>query len=239
MTRRPIIGVTPDINDIGAPETEYLLRKNYADAVLSAGGLPIILPFAAACDLYLQEIDGLLVTGGMFDINPQLYRQPARKDFVMKPERTAFEKALIEGARNRGMPILGICNGMQLLAVCLGGGLIQDIPSEVEGAFEHKPAQSASITHHDVEIVSRSRHLDLAPGALHSVNSVHHQSVLPADSYNILAAASDSVIEALEAREGGFAVGVQWHPEYGASQIDDAVWRGFLAAAAQFSSNLR
>ncbi|MDW9646214.1 gamma-glutamyl-gamma-aminobutyrate hydrolase family protein [Sinorhizobium meliloti] len=239
MTRKPIIGITPDINDIEAPETEYVVRKNYADAVLSAGGLPFILPFGAASDLYLQEIDGLLVTGGMFDIDPKLYRQAARIAYVMKPERTAFEKALIEGARNRGMPILGICNGMQLLAVCLGGGLVQDIPSEVEGAFEHKPAQSASITHHDIEVVSRSRHLDLAPGTVHAVNSVHHQSVLPADSYDVLAAASDSVIEALEAREGGFAVGVQWHPEYGASKIDDAVWRGFLAAAAQFSSNIR
>jgi len=239
MNRRPIIGITPDINGIEPPETEYVVRKNYADAIQNAGGLPVILPFGALSDLYLQAIDGLLVTGGMFDIDPQLYRQVARKQYVMKPERTAFEKALIEGARERSMPILGICNGMQLLAVCLGGGLVQDIPSEIKGAFEHKPTQSASITQHDIEVVSRSRYLDLVSGEVHAVNSVHHQSVLPADAYDVLAAASDSVIEALEAREGGFAIGVQWHPEYGASQIDDAVWAGFLAAAAQYSSNIR
>ncbi|MBA8820916.1 peptidase C26 [Ochrobactrum sp. P6BS-III] len=239
MGRKPIIGITPDINDVAAPETEYVVRRNYADAVLNAGGLPVILPFGDPANLYLQEIDGVLVTGGMFDIDPQLYRQVARKKYVMKPERTAFEKTLIEGARNRGMPILGICNGMQLLAVCLGGCLVQDIPSEVEGSFEHKPAQPASVTHHDVEVVASSRHLDISPGAVHAVNSVHHQSVLPADAYNVLAAASDSVIEALEAKEGGFAIGVQWHPEYGASCIDDVIWRGFIAAAIQFSSSIR
>ncbi|WQO88783.1 gamma-glutamyl-gamma-aminobutyrate hydrolase family protein (plasmid) [Sinorhizobium medicae] len=88
-----------------------------------------MLPFGANSDAYFQTVDGLLVTGGMFDIDPQLYRQIARKQYVTKPERTAFEKALVEGARERGMPILGICNGMQLLAVCLGGELVQDIPS--------------------------------------------------------------------------------------------------------------
>lgn len=111
--------------------------------------------------------------------------------------------------------------------------------SEYEGAFEHKPAQSATVAQHEVQIVNRSRHLELAPDGMLAVNSVHHQSVLPAEAYNVLAAASDSVIEAIEAKEGGFAVGVQWHPEYCVSQIDDAVWSGFLAAASKYSSSIR
>ncbi|NSZ48772.1 gamma-glutamyl-gamma-aminobutyrate hydrolase family protein [Agrobacterium vitis] len=235
MTRRPLIGITPDINDIEAPETEYIVRRNYADAVSDAGGLPIILPYGMQVDAYLDTIDGLLVTGGMFDIDPQLYRQVARKQYVMRPERTDFEKALIEGARRRNMPILGICNGMQLLAVCLGGELVQDIPSEIDGAFEHKPAQAATLTQHEVQVVFGSRSLRLPVGATYAVNSVHHQSVLSSEGYAVLAVSPDTVIEALEATDGGFAVGVQWHPEYGASQIDDAVWRGFLAAANDFS----
>lgn len=239
MSRKPLVGITPDINDIAAPETEYVVRRNYADAVLYAGGIPVILPFGADVNAYLEQIDGLLVTGGMFDIDPQLYRQTARKPYIMKPERTAFEKALIEGARAKNMPVLGICNGMQLLAVCLGGELIQDIPSEIEGAFEHKPAQSATITQHDVEIVSHSRHLSLSSGTTYVVNSVHHQSVLSSEGYDVLAVSPDSVVEALEAVDGGFAVGVQWHPEYGASQIDKAVWSGFLTAAQQYSSRAR
>ncbi|MER9425499.1 gamma-glutamyl-gamma-aminobutyrate hydrolase family protein [Mesorhizobium sp. M0317] len=239
MPRKTLIGITPDINDIQAPETEYVVRRNYADAVLQARGLPIILPFGADTDAYLNTIDGLLVTGGMFDIDPQLYRQAARMQYVVKPERTAFEKALIEGARRRGMPILGICNGMQLLAVCLGGELVQDIPSEVRGALEHKPTHSATITQHQVEVVSQSRHLQLAAGTAYAVNSVHHQSVLSSDAYDVLAVASDSVIEAIEANDGGFAVGVQWHLEYCASQIDDAFWSGFLGAAREYSSRIR
>lgn len=239
MSRKPLVGITPDINDIAAPETEYVVRRNYADAVLNAGGIPVILPFGADVNAYLEAIDGLLVTGGMFDIDPQLYRQTARKPYVMKPERTAFEKALIEGARAKKMPVLGICNGMQLLAVCLGGELVQDIPSEIEGAFEHKPAQSATITQHDVDIVSQSRHLPFSPGTTYAVNSVHHQSVLPWEGYDILAVSPDKVVEALEAADGGFAVGVQWHPEYGASLIDNAVWSGFLAAVQEYSSKTR
>ncbi|TGU45699.1 gamma-glutamyl-gamma-aminobutyrate hydrolase family protein [bacterium M00.F.Ca.ET.152.01.1.1] len=234
MPHLPRIGITPDINDLAAPETEYVVRRNYADVVLQAGGLPFLVPYSEQVDDYLEAIDGLLITGGMFDIDPALYRQTARKQYATKPTRTNFERALIEGALSRSMPILGICNGMQLLAVCLGGELAQDIPTDIEGALEHKPHQPASIAQHRIQITGLSRHLQVPKGDVHEVNSVHHQSVLPSDAYHTLAVSPDGVVEAVEAKNGGFAVGVQWHPEYGVANIDKIVFNGFLAKAKEY-----
>lgn len=171
----------------------------------------------------------------MFDIDPALYGQAARHSCVMKPLRTAFEKALIEGALKSGIPILGICNGMQLLAVCLGGQLVQDIPSQVPGALEHKPGQPAVRVQHEIRIPYQPRCLPaVAPGS-YWVNSVHHQAVQPSMAYRSIAVASDGVIEAIEAVDHGFAVGVQWHPEYAAGEADTPIWRSFIDAAMEFS----
>ncbi|ESW72023.1 hypothetical protein X772_33610 [Mesorhizobium sp. LSJC280B00] len=112
-----------------------------------------------------------------------LYHQTEHKPYVMKPVRTDFERALIEKALSRRMPILGVCNGMQLLAICLGGQLVQDIPTEVEGAFKHRPEHSATIAQHQTEIIARSRHLVCPEETKYAVNSVHHQAVLPAEAY--------------------------------------------------------
>lgn len=235
MIGLPRVGITPDINEMVAPETEYVLRINYVDAVSKAGGLPLILPYGDQIEEYLASIDGLLITGGMFDIDPVLYGQTARKSYVIKPVRTAFERDLILGALTRHIPILGICNGMQLLAVCLDGQLVQDIPTEIDGALEHKPAQSATVAQHEVEFSGESRHLRIQNGQILRVNSVHHQAVLPSERYETLAHAPDGVVEALEAKEGGFAVGVQWHPEYGVAEIDTIVFDDFVAKAREYS----
>lgn len=235
MIRLPRIGITPDINEVASPETEYVLRRNYADAVSKAGGLPFILAYGDQVEEYLTAVDGLVITGGMFDIDPVFYGQTARKPYVMKPVRTGFERALIQRALVRKIPILGICNGMQLLAVCLDGQLVQDIPTEIDGALEHKPSQSATIAQHEVEIAAASRHLRIQNGQTFRVNSVHHQSVLPSGRYETLARAPDGVVEALESKEEGFAVGVQWHPEYGVAEIDTIVFDGFVAKAREYS----
>ncbi|RWG20968.1 MAG: gamma-glutamyl-gamma-aminobutyrate hydrolase family protein [Mesorhizobium sp.] len=239
MPHLPRIGITPDINDTAAPETEYVVRRNYADVVSQAGGLPFLLPYGEQVEDYLDAIDGLLITGGMFDIDPALYHQDARKKYVMKPARTSFEQALIEGALSRSMPILGICNGMQLLAVCLGGELVQDIPTEIEDSLEHKPDQPASIAQHRIQITGLSRHLRTPKGEVHEVNSVHRQSVLPSEAYEILAISPDNVVEAIEAKSGGFTLGVQWHPEYRVAKIDTMVFDSFLAEAKQYSQTKR
>ena len=124
MSGRPVIGLTLDAEQPGGYSKYpwYALRRNYMDAVAAAGGLPVALPHdpARTAD-YLDHIDALLVTGGGFDVDPSLYGDTARHATVkLKENRTSAELALVRGALDRDMPLLGICGGQQLLAVALG-----------------------------------------------------------------------------------------------------------------------
>src|SRR5205085_12437859 len=140
--RRPMIGVTLDAEQPGGYSKYpwYAIRQNYADAIAAAGGLPVALPHdAGLAAAYLDRIDALVVTGGAFDVDPGLYGDGDRHATVtLKEGRTAAELALTEGALTRGMAVLGICGGEQLLAVALGGTLIQHIPDAVVDALEHE-----------------------------------------------------------------------------------------------------
>lgn len=235
MQRKPRIGLTPDIGAQPAPETEYALRRNYADAILAAGGLPLILPYCDDADACLDAVDAVVVTGGMFDIDPALYGGAPQPGIVTKPERTAFEKALLDEALRRDMPVLGICNGLQLLAVTLGGALVQHIPAEIADALEHKPQASAVKPHHAVDIREGSTLGRLVGERFHHVNSVHHQAARPSSHYEAVAHAPDGVIEAIEVPGRRFCLGLQWHPEFHAGEADRAIWRSFCEAAADFA----
>ncbi|WNG19157.1 gamma-glutamyl-gamma-aminobutyrate hydrolase family protein [Cystobacter fuscus] len=218
--RRPNIGITPDFS-ASRPDSvfpSYELRAAYPEAVLRAGGLPLVLPYSddAACvESYLDRISGLMVTGGAFDIPPDAYGETAREGLgPMKPPRTAFETALMRGALKRNMPVLGICGGMQLLNVVLGGTLFQDIALEVPGANSHQQTHDRTQPQHPVE-VRDGTHLSeaLGRGQL-MVNSTHHQAVSKlGDQVVVSATAPDGVVEAIESPQHVFALGVQWHPE--------------------------
>lgn len=235
VTARPRIGLTPDIGAHPAPETEYVLRRNYADAVFAAGGLALIVPYCDDVRACLDAVDAVVVTGGMFDIDPDLYDGAPMPNIVTNPVRTAFEKALLDEALARDMPILGICNGLQLLAVTLGGGLVQHIPAEIGGALEHKPQTSAAEPHHYVDIRPGSTLRRLVGADRHQVNSVHHQAARSSTHYDAVAHAPDGVIEAIEVPGRRFCIGLQWHPEYHAGEADRAIWRGLCEAAAEFA----
>ncbi len=149
-TRRPVVGITLDAEPPGGYSKYpwYALRANYAEAVIAAGGLPVALPHDAglAAD-WLAGVDALIVTGGAFDIDPALYGDSGRHATVtLKEGRTAAELALTRRALDREMPVLGICGGEQLLAVALGGTLIQHIPEfdlRGAGARAAEPAPSS------------------------------------------------------------------------------------------------
>jgi putative glutamine amidotransferase len=218
--RRPNIGITPDVEE--APKGEgfprYVLKAPYAEAVFRAGGLPVVLPYAtdpSAIEAYLERISGLLVTGGAFDVPPQAYGEEARQGMGdMKPGRTQFETALIRGALQRHLPVLGICGGMQLLNVVFGGTLLQDIQRELPEARNHEQAHDRTQPDHPVEVHEGTVLAELIGHGQLMVNSTHHQAVARlGEGLRASAVAPDGVVEAIESSNGTFNLGVQWHPE--------------------------
>ncbi|WP_404382488.1 gamma-glutamyl-gamma-aminobutyrate hydrolase family protein [Caenispirillum salinarum] len=236
-TKRPVIGIPLDSEDGGGYSALpwYALRKNYCEAVARAGGTPILLPHdPAQAETYLDMIDGLLVAGGAFDVDPALFGAGEKHGtVVLKEGRTDFELAVTRGAHARRMPILGICGGQQLLAVVLGGTLIQHIPDEVDDALAHEQPNPRTEPGHMV-VVTEDTLLHRVTGSLQfPVNSAHHQAVKAVpETLTVNAIAPDGVVEGIEDPEHPFCLGVQWHPEYSISPADDAILAAFVKAAS-------
>ncbi len=235
MSKRPIVGVTLDSEQPGGYSKYpwYALRQNYADAIAAAGGLPVALPHdAALAAAYLDRIDALVVTGGAFDVDPTLYGDGERHATVsLKEGRTAAELALTQGALARDLPVLGICGGEQLLAVALGGTLVQHIPDSVANALEHEQPNPRHEPGHTVAIVPATLLHRIVGAAEMQVNSAHHQAVgAPGPHAVVNATAPDAVIEGLEDQRYRFCLGVQWHPEFFIDPGDRRIFDAFIAA---------
>ena len=234
---RPIIGLTLDHEPAGgwSKFPWYAIRENYCTAVRRAGGLPLLLPHEPdLVEAYLDAIDGLIVTGGGFDIDPALFGAEIRHPTVTtKDRRTAFELAAAQGALARDMPVLGICGGQQLLNVALGGTLIQHIPDEVPSALPHRQPNPRNEPGHLVRILADTRLRRIAGADVLSVNSAHHQSVKEVGSGLVVdAVAEDGVIEGIEDPRRRFCLGVQWHPEFELSAGDRLIFCALVAAAS-------
>src|SRR5438552_10345748 len=218
---RPVIGITPDVGATSPrpgrpPVLRYELKQAYADAVLASGGLPVILPYSEDEDAPAEAVsicDGIVITGGAFDVPPEMYgAKPGRKLGPMKPDRTQYELRVLRAALQQGLPVLGICGGMQLLAVEAGGSLYQDIADEVPGAFDHEQKLDPREPGHPAKIIEGTQlESILGPGEI-QVNSTHHQAVRDAGKARISAVSPDGITEAIELTSQ-FAIGVQWHPE--------------------------
>jgi len=198
---KPIIGITVSTDD-----GRLFLNHVYFRAILECGGVPILLPYdEGAIDTYLSMIDGLLLSGGG-DIHASHFGQEMHPlaDFVY-PARDSFELLIARAALDADMPILGICRGMQLLNVAMGGDLLQHI----EGHSQSAPRPAAT---HDVEIFGKLAEMLNATAA--PVNSIHHQAIGRIAKGLMPAAKSpDGIIEAVYAPAAAFCVAVQWHPE--------------------------
>ncbi len=232
---RPLIGVTLDAEQPGGWSRFpwYALRANYTDAVAGSGGLPMALPHDPALAIEtLDRLDGLVVTGGAFDVDPALYgATTVHATVTLKDRRTAAELALVRGALARNMPVLGICGGQQLLAVALGGTLIQHIPDSVPGALEHEQPNPRDQPGHPVAVVPGTQLHRIVGADTMAVNSAHHQAVASAGPHaTVNATAPDGVIEGVEDGRYRFAIGLQWHPEFLIDPGDRRVFDAFIAA---------
>jgi putative glutamine amidotransferase len=243
---RPIVLLPPDLDvHVGArgPVPRCLVQRAYVDAVAAAGGLPLLTPpltgaidgdaLDDALDQAVGLADALVIAGGAFDIDPSLYgeeRLPACGE--SKPERTALELALLTRAERKGIPILGVCGGMQLMNVARGGTLWQDLDSQVGTAVPHqKPGPKAEAAH-DVVVEAGTRLFRAVERASLPVNSTHHQAIKALGRDLVVTArAPDGIVEAFEDPALPFFVGVQWHPESMPVPAQQAVYAALIHAA--------
>lgn len=236
--RPPVIGITVDSEESGGYSgfPWYALRQNYCQALSDAGALPMVLANDPDLALaYAERIDGLVISGGDFDVDPLHFGDNSRHATVKtKDRRTDFEFAVTAAALARDMPVLGICGGQQLLHVALGGRLIQHIPEAVPNALAHEQPNPRDEAGHDVDVVEGTLLHDIVGATRLAVNSAHHQAAADEpDGVIINARAPDGVIEGIEAPAQRFCIGVQWHPEFIINDGDRKLFAAFVEAARQ------
>lgn len=233
----PLIGVTCGARRLDGKELTYAYR-NYLQAVTAAGGLPLLLgpdtPPTFAPEA-MARLDGLLLTGGE-DVDPSSYGR-ARREVCgpSDPLRDAFEIAALQACRVLGKPVLGICRGMQLMTVAMGGTLYQNLPTEKLSAVEHDSGQDwTAYAPHTVMVAPGSRLHGIVKADGLKVNSFHHQAAETlAGPLRACAWAPDGVIEAVETPHGVLCLGVQWHPER--LYLSDAKAKALFEALVQAS----
>ena len=189
----------------------YRCQSNYCRAITKAGGIPIISAMAEACD-YAAIADGILFTGSNCDIDPKLFGCENQGSVDCDPVLDQMELQLFDAFYKSGKPILGICRGVQLISVALGGTLVQDIPQEIPNLTVHDAIYKKEATHHPV-VAKDGSLLQTLFGREFLTNSFHHQAVKDCGKDMVVTVTStDGVIEAIEHTSLPI-IGVQWHPE--------------------------
>jgi putative glutamine amidotransferase len=243
MTRvpKPVIGLGayPRRIEIAiGPVLLHTASRFYVDAIVRAGGLPVVLPVIDPDDVpeLMRFLHGIVLTGGG-DVEPSRYgHAPASENWGVDPARDDFEEAILRHALERDLPVLATCRGMQLVNVAMGGTLVQHIPAVSDQLHSQEPHWREGI--HRVKIEPDS-HLAEALGATElDVNSLHHQAVLePAPGMRAVAWADDDTVEAIELPGNRHLVAVQWHPEL----LEDfpeqqGLFRQLVSRAAELAS---
>lgn len=209
---KPVIGVTMTTNN-----GQYCINEAYVKSIIQAGGIPVNIPFGVESDVeqLIDRIDGLLLTGGV-DVHPHFFNEePHVKLGQVMLERDQIELTLTKVALEKKIPIFGICRGIQLLNVALGGTLYQDINTQFkEDPILHQQNARRGEVSHFVEIKPGTQLHDIIGKEKIGVNSFHHQSIKDvANIFSVTAKASDGIIEAIEMKDYPFCLAVQWHPE--------------------------
>ncbi len=218
----PVIGITAQQRDVATSygaQPAMTVTRSYSDAVAAAGGVPLLLPILdpATVPHALDRLDGLVLTGGG-DVSPGLYGGAGHEAvYGVHDPRDQSELAIARYAAEKKMPVLAICRGIQILNVALGGDLIADIPSQVDGGFEHFVTGDGAATeaHQAIELEETCGLARLFGTSSLKVNSLHHQAIAtPAPGLRPVAWSEDGVIEAVEPEDPSWPLlAVQWHPE--------------------------
>jgi len=219
--QRPRIGVVPNIDLVqnrGVDYRRYVVYAEISDRLYQAGGQPLIVPFAPDDEgvrSIAVSVDGIVLSGGEFDVDPRHYGEPAHAKLgVIKPDRTDLDLKLAQLARGSGLPILGLCGGEQSMNVAMGGSLYQDLPSQRPTEVAHVQQHNRKFPSHAVEVKADTRLAQICGVGKLDVNSTHHQAVKQLGRDLVAnAVATDGLIEGFELPGHPFFVAVQWHPE--------------------------
>lgn len=231
----PVIGITASVSD---DKLSFQQKRMYCEAVSACGALPLILPpqeDAAHVSQVLSLLDGLLLAGGD-DIDPSYYREETLPECgLITPIRDTWELPLCRAALAQDMPLLGICRGLQVLNVAMGGTLYQDLPSQQPAScIVHQQTQPPEKTTHAVSVSAGSQLYNIIGVTEIATNSHHHQAVKQiANGLLATAWSADRVIEAAERPTSHFCVAVQWHPERLWNQPHGEAHRALFAAFVQ------
>ena len=227
---RPVIGITANYNDGNS-----MLADGYYKKVVAAGGVPLLIPPLDDTDAIintLDRIDALILSGGG-DYNPLFCgEEPSPRLHSINGERDLPELLITRLAYNRQIPMLGICRGIQTLAMALGGTVRQDI-ADTDGLIKHSQDANRNVPTHSVSVCEDSVLYNIYGTRTLYVNSFHHQAVgEPGERFRVVASSCDGVVEAIESTEMKSIIGVQWHPEC----IDDGLplFKWLVAEAADY-----
>ena len=209
-------GPKPLSSKVRPSRPEIFLSEHLVDCVRKAGMEPVILPPGGSNvvqEWALRQCDGLIISGGAFDIDPKLYGQSveARVDKIDQ-RRTSLELGLAQRCLAMNKPLLGVCGGMQAMVVAAGGTLIQDISTQVPSALEHEQPTDPATGWHTVSLQSTKWRSWFGAAEIR-VNSTHHQAVAQLGGFEIVGTTEDGIVEAIEHPQQDFCIGVQWHPE--------------------------
>ena len=234
--KKPIIGITLDSEESGqySKFPWYAIRKNHLSSIEKFGGIPFPL-FHSLASLHdiVSMIDGIIITGGNFDIDPQMYGKDEDGSRIIKNNRTIFETTICQMCLDTNKPILGICGGEQLLNVVCSGTLIQDIASSNANALKHEQLNPRNQTSHSVNIKQKTKLHNIVKKQKIQVNSAHHQAIDKLGNKLIISGyADDGIIEAIEHSQHDWCVGVQWHPEFLITPEDNLLMKDFVNNAS-------
>ena len=240
VKKKPLIALTPDVQEKTGGRLDGYVHKEYTDAVLAAGGLPMVLPLTddeAALEALLARADGLLLTSGEYVPPAWFVGEATYSTFTSvsalrdRMELLLTRRLLDEGRR----PVLGICRGCQMMNVAAGGTLLLDLPSEIGNAVNHSDSRQFELVH-ELSVVPGTRLHALVSATAIRVNSSHHQAVKNLAPRLRVSARSgcDGVVEAVELGGPQFFLGVQWHPErlHDRHEPSIALFRALVVAAS-------
>ncbi len=238
---KPRIGITTWLRPlptlIGEETLLYTLGSEYIDHVVKAGGLPLLLAHGDDPDEILDVLDGLLLTGGG-DVHPQCYGEVHDGTSTgVNEQADTWEIHLVQKAAARRMPTLGICRGMQIMAVAFGGHLLQHITeAEKHPDLANLTSEEVLKQRHEVVLEPHSTIATIYATTKRKVNTIHHQAVVDAGPWHVVGWATDGTIEALEQQEqdGWPAIGVQWHPEKMQEEVEERLFMHLTKVAQRY-----